>query len=53
MYYLLKDPKNDIIFKVMFIYANGPFGLAIPAFKNSMIFHKIDNLTSLAIHVIP
>lgn len=47
------DPKNDYLFKVFFIYANGPFGLAIPAFKNSMIFHKLDNLTSIAIHIIP
>ena len=53
IYYLLFDPKNDLLFKVFFIYANGPFGLAIPAFKNSMIFHKIDNLISLTIHVIP
>lgn len=53
MYYLLVDPKNEILFKVFFIYANGPFGVAIPAFKNSMIFHKIDNLTSIAIHLIP
>lgn len=46
-------PKNDILFKVFFVYANGPFGVAIPAFKNSMIFHKLDNLISLTIHVIP
>ena len=51
--FLLGLPKNDILFKVFFIYANGPFGLAIPAFKNSMIFHKIDNLISCAIHLIP
>lgn len=36
-----------------FVYANGPFGLAIAAFKNSMIFHRLDNLISLAIHVLP
>ena len=35
------------------MYANGPFGVAIPAFKNSMIFHKLDNLISLTIHLIP
>jgi hypothetical protein len=35
------------------VYAHGPFGMAIAAFKNSMIFHKIDNLTSIAIHLIP
>jgi hypothetical protein len=53
IYFLLMDPKNDILFKVFFVFANGPFGLAIPAFRNSMIFHKVDNLISLAIHVIP
>lgn len=53
LYFLIKDPKNEQLFKIFFIYANGPFGVAIAAFKNSMIFHKIDNLTSIAIHIIP
>lgn len=53
MYFLLFAPKSDIFFKVFFVYAHGPFGLAIAAFKNSMIFHKIDHLTSIAIHMIP
>jgi len=51
--FLLFFPKNDILFKVFFVYANGPFGVAIPAFKNSMIFHKLDNLISVTIHIIP
>jgi Protein of unknown function (DUF2838) len=51
--FLIFFPKNDLLFKVFFAYANGPFGLAIPAFKNSMIFHKIDNLISVSIHIIP
>jgi uncharacterized membrane protein SirB2 len=53
MLFLGLFPKNDVLFKVFFVYANGPFGLAIPAFKNSMIFHKLDNLISLSIHLIP
>ena len=53
LYFITISPKNDYLFKVFFSYANGPFGMAIPAFKNSMIFHKIDNLTSIAIHIIP
>lgn len=53
MIFLNFSPKNDILFKVFFVYANGPFGLAIPAFKNSMIFHKIDNLISVTIHLVP
>ena len=51
--FLLYAPKNEILFKLLFVYSNGFFGFAVPAFKNSMIFHRIDNLISLAIHVIP
>lgn len=51
--FLLFYPKNDLLFKAAFVFANGPFGIAIPAFKNSMIFHKIDNLISLTIHLLP
>lgn len=53
IYFLKIDPKNDILFKMFFVYANGPFALSIPTFKNSLVFHKIDNFTSLAIHMIP
>ena len=51
--YLLFAPKNEYLYRMFFVYANGPFGLSIPTFKNAMIFHKIDNLTSMAIHFIP
>jgi hypothetical protein len=51
--FLLRQSHSDTLFKVFFIYANGPFGLAIPAFKNSMIFHRLDNLISVSIHIIP
>jgi len=53
IYFLLFDPKNDGLFKCVFMWANGPLGFAIAAFRNSLIFHKFDNLTSCAIHVIP
>lgn len=53
IYFLLFDPKNDILFKVLFVNSNGPFALSVPAFKNSMIFHKLDYLVSLAIHLLP
>lgn len=53
IYFLIFAPKNDLLFKIFFVFANGPFGLAIAAFKNSMIFHRLDNLTSISIHLIP
>lgn len=39
LYFLIYDSKNDYLFKVIFCYANGPLGLAIAAFRNSMVFH--------------
>lgn len=35
------------------MFANGPLAYAIIAFRNSLVFHKIDFLTSLGIHAIP
>jgi hypothetical protein len=46
-------PKNGALFKAFFMYANGPFGIAVPAFRNSLVFHRVDNMTSLFIHMIP
>lgn len=39
IYFLMYDHKNDYLFKIIFCYANGPLGLAIAAFRNSMVFH--------------
>ena len=46
-------PKNMDIFMCSYFWAMGPFAAAIGAMRNSMIFHRIDNLTSLVIHAIP
>jgi len=36
-----------------FLYGNGMLGTSIAAFRNQMVFHKYDNLTSLALHAMP
>lgn len=46
-------PKSDYLFKACFLYANGMLGVSIAAFRNQMVFHKFDNLTSLALHIFP
>lgn len=46
-------PKDDRLFVATFMYATGPLAVATGAFNNSLVFHSIDHLTSLAIHVIP
>lgn len=51
--FLFFTPKNEIIFKAIFVFTQGTLSMSIAAFRNSMIFHKIDNLVSLAIHLLP
>ena len=53
MTFLLAYPKDDVLMKTAFNYSNGIFGIAVAAFRNSMVFHNIDNLTSISIHLIP
>ena len=53
LYYLALAPKNEILFKAFFVFSQGPLGLSVAAFKNAMIFHKIDFITSVAIHLLP
>ena len=53
IYYILWGSANKGMFVTCFVYANGPLSLAIVAFRNSLVYHKIDMLTSLAIHAIP
>lgn len=51
--FLWLQPKNQFLFILSFMYANGCVALSVGAFRNQMVFHKIDNLTSLALHMIP
>lgn len=46
-------PKNETMFLCAFMFANGCIATSVGAFRNQMVFHKIDNLTSLALHMIP
>jgi hypothetical protein len=48
-----KYPKDERLFVATFMHATGPLAVATGAFNNSLVFHSIDHLTSLAIHVIP
>lgn len=46
-------PKNDLLFITCFLYSNGALAIAVGAFRNQMVFHKFDNMTSLALHMYP
>jgi len=46
-------PHNSRLFMVMFGIANGPLALATYIFRNSLVFHDVDKMTSVYIHVLP
>ena len=46
-------PKNQGLLVTCYVFSNGPLSFAIAAFRNSLVYHRIDMLTSLAIHAIP
>ena len=53
MLFFVFYPKSETLFFISFCFANGCLATAVGAFRNQMVFHKIDNLTSLALHMIP
>lgn len=46
-------PKSEALFMTSYFYAFGPLLVAVGAFRNQMVFHLIDNMSSLALHVFP
>jgi hypothetical protein len=53
VFYLWLAPTNVALFQICFAFANGPLGLAIVAWRNSLVFHSLDKTTSLFIHIEP
>lgn len=51
--YLWVWPHNSTLFQICYSFANGPVGVAIIAWRNSLVFHSLDKLTSLTIHMSP
>jgi hypothetical protein len=39
--------------QLVFLYAMGPLAWAIAAWRNSLVFHSIDKITSVFIHAFP
>lgn len=51
--YLWYKRDSLSLFRVVFAFANGPLGVAVIAWRNSLVFHSVDKITSLFIHVQP
>lgn len=45
--------KREDAIRAAFLYSNGALAIAVAAFRNSLVFHRIDYSVSLAIHAMP
>ncbi|UJR30304.1 hypothetical protein I4U23_017841 [Adineta vaga] len=46
-------PSSEILFLVCYTLTHGPLALAIILWKNSLVFHSFDKVTSIFIHMYP
>lgn len=46
-------PSSCALLKSNFLLANGPLAFAVPVWRNSLVFHDLEKITSLYIHVYP
>eukprot|EP01105_Mastigella_eilhardi_P024632 TRINITY_DN6462_c0_g1_i1.p1 TRINITY_DN6462_c0_g1~~TRINITY_DN6462_c0_g1_i1.p1 ORF type:complete len:1016 (+),score=223.04 TRINITY_DN6462_c0_g1_i1:66-3113(+) len=46
-------PSSPLLFRLLFVVANGPLAWSIIAFSNSAVFHSRSHMTSLFIHISP
>ena len=51
--YVTLFPKNAVMFRCAFFYANGALAVATGAFSNALIFHQFDRLICLFTHPVP
>lgn len=47
------DPFGPLLFRVGFTWSMGPVAISIAFFRNALVFHSIDHMTILAIHIGP
>ena len=53
MVFLFNDPKNETLFKMVYVQANGPLLISIYVFRCTLTIHRPDAITGILVHVIP
>lgn len=53
MFYLFLYPTSPELFLLNFANANGPLMSAVITWRNSLVFHDLDKITSVFIHTLP
>ncbi|CAM9784705.1 unnamed protein product, partial [Sphacelaria rigidula] len=46
-------PHDCRLQKIIFMYSMGPLCWAVPLWRNSLVFHDVDKMTSCYIHLFP
>lgn len=53
LFFLWARPDDESLFRACFVLANGPLAWSILAFNCAMVFHSLQHITSLHIHLSP
>ena len=53
MIYIFCYPQSVTLFRICFVNACGPLLWAIPLYRNSVVFHSLDRITSIYLHMFP
>ena len=53
LFYLFYYPTSGFLFVLSFVNSNGPLLWAIITWRNSLVFHDLDKVTSVFIHAFP
>lgn len=53
MIYIIFFPENKKLFTVIYSICHGPLAWAVCLFHNSLVFHSLDKMTSVFIHISP
>lgn len=53
LYNVWIDPKNEVLMRIGFLTSNGCLAVSMWAFRNSLVFHDMDCMTSMGIHGAP
>lgn len=53
LYNIWLDPRNEALMRIGFLTSHGCLAVSIMAFRNSLVFHDMDCLTSIGVHAAP
>ena len=53
LYYIWFDRGNYMLFQALWLFAVGPLAWSVMTFRNSLVFHASDKVTSVIVHLLP